>query len=101
MQSPKEEHSRNKEDEFRRSASQRRSFTSRYQRFFYGHFFNCANFGHKAVNCKAYAKNRSNYVGYLNSSYSRKSYETYNRNQKNFCSLRNEVEIYKCNNFGQ
>jgi hypothetical protein len=76
------------EDEFRRSASQRRSSTPRYQRFFYGHCFNCANFGHKVVNCRAYAKNRSNYAGYLNNSYPRKSYEAYNRNQNSFGSLR-------------
>jgi hypothetical protein len=88
------------EDKFRRSASQRRSSIPRYQRFFYGHCFNCANFGHKVVNCRAYAKNRSNYAGYLNNSYPRKSYEAYNRNQNSFGSLSNEVECYKCHNYG-
>jgi hypothetical protein len=37
---------------------------------------------------------------YLNNSYPRRSYEAYNRNQNSFGSLRNEVECYKCNNFG-
>ena len=88
------------EEKFRRSASQRRSSIPRYQRLFYGHCFNCANFGLKVVNFIAYAKNRSNYEGYLNNGYSVKSYEAYNINQNNFGSLSNEVECYKCNNFG-
>jgi hypothetical protein len=66
-----------------------------YKRLFYGHCFNCDNFGHKVVNYKAYAKNQSNYVGYLNNSYPRKSHEAYKRNKKNVGSLNNEVEFYK------
>ena len=34
----------------------RRSLTSRYQQIFFGHCYSCNNFGHKAVNCKAYGK---------------------------------------------
>jgi hypothetical protein len=71
-----------------------------YQRFFYGHCFNCVNFGHKAVNCRAYPKNISNNVGYLNNIYPIRYYEAYTRNQNRFGSLSNEVECYKCNNFG-
>jgi hypothetical protein len=54
------------EDKFRRSASQRRPYSPRYKIFFYDHCLDCANFGHKVVNCRAYAKNRSNNAGYLN-----------------------------------
>jgi hypothetical protein len=88
------------EEKFRRSASQRRLSIPKYQRLFYGHCFNCANFGHKVVNCRAYAKNRSNYIGYLNNSYPKKYYESYSRNQNSFGSLRNEVESYKCHTYG-
>jgi hypothetical protein len=91
MQAPKEEHSINKEDKFRRSAFQRRSSTPRYQRFFYGHCFNYANFRQKVVNCRDYDKNQRNYAGYLNNSYPIKSYEAYNRNQNSFVSFCNEV----------
>jgi hypothetical protein len=45
------------EDKFRRSASQRRSSTTRYQRFFYGHCFNYSNLGHKSINYRSCAKN--------------------------------------------
>jgi hypothetical protein len=31
--------------------AQRRQLFSRYKEFFYGYYFYCANFGHKAVNC--------------------------------------------------
>jgi hypothetical protein len=40
--------------EFRRTTTQRRSPTSKYQNLFYGHFFTCNNFGHKVVDCRAY-----------------------------------------------
>jgi len=51
--------------EFRRTTSQRRSFTPKYESFFYGYFFTCANFGHKVVDRKAYGRNvqaRNSYV---------------------------------------
>jgi hypothetical protein len=43
--------------EFRRTTSQRISFTPRYERLFYGHFFTCINFGHKVVDSGAYGRN--------------------------------------------
>ena len=52
-------------NEFRRTTSQRRSFTPKYQNFFYGHCFNCTNFGHKVVYCMDYGRNsqaRNSYV---------------------------------------
>jgi hypothetical protein len=36
---------------------QRRSFTPRYENFFYGHFFYCTNFGHKVADCRDYKRN--------------------------------------------
>jgi hypothetical protein len=55
--------------------------------------------GYKDINCKSYAKKRSNYGGYSRNNYLRKPLEAYNRNYNNFFSLNNEVECYKCNNF--
>ena len=43
--------------EFKRTTSQRRSFTPRNQSFFYGHCFSCNNFGHKVVYSRAYGRN--------------------------------------------
>jgi hypothetical protein len=65
--------------EFRRTTSQRRSFTPRYQSLFYGHCFTCNNFGHKVVDCRAYGRNGQ----------ARNVYVTpYN------------IECYKCHNYG-
>jgi hypothetical protein len=61
--------------EFRRTTSQRRSFTPRYQNLFYGYCFNCTNFGHKAIDCKAYGRSDT-YVDPHN------------------------IECYKCHNYG-
>jgi hypothetical protein len=80
--------------------SQRRSSTPMYQKQNYGHFFNCANFGNKVVNCRAYEKNRRNYLRYMNNGYPIKYYEAYNINENNFGSLSNEVECYKFHKYG-
>ena len=50
---------------FIRTTPQRRSFTPRYENFFYGHFFYCTNFGHKVPDCRDNKRNiqaRSVYV---------------------------------------
>jgi hypothetical protein len=88
------------EEGFRRETPFRRSPTSRYQTIFLGLCYSCNNFGHKAANCRAYAKNRRNYEGYSNNNYPRKSHEAQNINHNSFGSLSNEIECYKCNNFG-
>jgi hypothetical protein len=64
---------------YRRTTPQRRSFTSRYVNLFYGHCFNCTNFGHKVVDCRVYERNdqaRNAYVAPHN------------------------IECYKCHNYG-
>ena len=43
--------------EFRRNTSQRRPFYPRYQGFFTDYCFWRNNFGHNAMNCRAYGKN--------------------------------------------
>jgi hypothetical protein len=66
-------------NEFRRTTSQRISFTPRYESFFYGHCFICTNFGHKVADCRAYGRNGQ----------ARNAYVTpYN------------IECYKCYNYG-
>jgi hypothetical protein len=71
-----------------------------YQTIFLGLFYSCNNFGHKAARCRSYDKQIRNYKGYSNNSYLRKSHETKNKNHNSCCSLSNEIEFYKCNNFG-
>jgi hypothetical protein len=41
----------------RRTTPQRRSFTPRYEKFFYGNCFYCTNFGHKVAYCRDYKRN--------------------------------------------
>jgi hypothetical protein len=71
-----------------------------YQTIFLGLCYSCNNFGHKASNYISYAKKRINYEGYSNNIYPINSHEAKNRNHNSFGSLSNEVECYKCNNFG-
>jgi hypothetical protein len=51
--------------DLRRNTPKRRSFNPRYVNLFYGHCFNCTNFGHKLIDCRAYERNdqvRNSYV---------------------------------------
>jgi hypothetical protein len=65
--------------EFKRTTSQRISFTLKYEKLFSGHCFICTNFGHKTTDCRAYGRNGQ----------ARNAYETpYN------------IECYKCHNYG-
>jgi hypothetical protein len=95
QQSPME---RNQEENYRGTTSFIRSH--RYQAIFLVSCYSCNNFGHKAINCKAYAKNKRNYEGHPRINHLRKPHEAYNINYDNFGSLNDEVECYKCNNFG-
>jgi hypothetical protein len=56
--------------EFIRAIPPRRPFTNRYQNLFLGYCFSCNNFGHNAIDCRAYA--RSDHVRKIN----RGSYKT-------------------------
>ena len=73
----------------------RRKFPSRYQHIFYGYCYSCGKFGHKAVEFRTYPRNEYN---------SRRSvkYEPprAQRNINRFENLRNNIECYKCRNFG-
>jgi len=91
---------RTQEENYRTIAPSKRSPTLKYQTIFFGLCYLCNNFGHKAINCKSYAKNKNNYGGYSRNNYLRKPHEAYNRNCNNFGSSNDEVECYKCNNFG-
>ena len=46
-------------DEFRIYAPTRRSPIPRYQIFFFGLCYSCNNYGHKVIDCRAYAHNRN------------------------------------------
>ena len=68
--------------------------TSRYQHIFFGHCYSCNNFGHKALNCRAYGKLRA----YKKNASSNKPK---GRNHNFFAPLqRYDIECYKCNNHG-
>jgi hypothetical protein len=84
---------RNKKENYKRTTPFRRSL--RYQTIFLGLCYSCNNFGHKAINCKAYAKNRDNYEGHSRINHLRKSHDVFNKNYNSFGSLNDEVECYK------
>jgi hypothetical protein len=52
---PESSHKNNK-NEFKIVVPPRRPFTNRYQNLFLGYCFSCNNFGHKAIDCRAYAR---------------------------------------------
>ena len=73
----------------------RRKFPSRYQHIFYGYRYSCGKFGHKAIECRTYLRKEHNSRSFV-------KYEP-PRAQKNinrFEHLRNNIECYKCRNFG-
>ena len=94
--------------DYRRTTPPRRPSLLRYQNFFFGICYSCNNFGHKAIDCRAYGRNRntwnrSNYERPINQyedNNLRKSYEAADRNYNHFGVLSNEIECHKCNNFG-
>jgi hypothetical protein len=71
---------RTQEEDCRRDAPFRRFPTLRYQTIFLGLCYSCNNFGHKDINCRSYAKTRSNYEGYSRNNYLRKPSEAFNIN---------------------
>jgi hypothetical protein len=91
---------RTREEDYIRVAPLKRYPTLKYQTIFLGLCYSCNNFGHKDINYRSYAKNRRNYEGYSRNNYHKKLHEAYNINYNKFGSLNNELECYKCNNFG-
>jgi hypothetical protein len=97
-------------DEFRRVSPSRRPFTTRYQNIFLGYFFSCKNFGHKAIDCKAYGRNdymrnrskisHKNYKDDHMNNKTRGFHGHVDRNYNPFSPLHYKVECYKCNNYG-
>jgi hypothetical protein len=81
--------------DFRRTTPTRRTPASRYQNIFLGLCYSCNNFGHKAINCRAYAKGRntSNLSSYENpknnyeGKYPRNPREVFYGNYNNFGAL--------------
>jgi hypothetical protein len=108
QQKPDSSHKNNK-NEFRRVVPPQRPFTNRYQNLFLGYCFSCNNFGHKAIDCRAYARsdhvrdrNRGSYKtskdDYV-SNKTRSSHGFANINYNSFSPLL-DIECYKCNNYG-
>ena len=72
----------------------RRPVTSRYQHIFFGHCYLYNNFGHKALNYRAYGK----FCDYKKNESSNKPKV---RNHNSFTPLQKyDIECYKCNNNG-
>ena len=74
--------------DFKRTTPTRRPPTPRYQNIFLGLCYSSNNFGHKAINCRSYAKgrntwNRSNYENtkdHYEENYPKKPLEEFDRN---------------------
>ena len=68
--------------------------TSIHQQIIFCHCYSCNNFGHKALNCRAYRK----FQDYKKNTSSNKPEA---RNHKFFAPLQiYDIECYKCNNHG-
>ena len=86
----------------------RRPPIPRYQFFFFGFFYAWNNYGHKVVDCRAYALNRNTWSRnrHQNSRYMfegncvRKLQVSPDKTHNRFGVLNYEIECYKCNNFG-
>jgi hypothetical protein len=95
-------------DDFRRYALARRPPIPMYPFFFFGLCYSCNNYGHNAIDCRAYARNRNTWSinSYENSrsqfdgNYVRKPRGAFDKNYNRFGALNYEIECYKCNNFG-
>lgn len=90
-----------KRNGFKRTTPPRRPFTTRFQILFIVYSFSCNIFGHKAINCRAYAKSdhvrrrdRGDYVSEVKSSHEN------DRNYNPFTPLLYNIEYYKCNDYG-
>ena len=96
----------NNKNEFKRVVPRRRTFKNRYQNIFLGYCFSCNNFGHKAIDWRAYT--RSDHVRDRNMGSYKTSKDDYVRNKtrishgfanKNYNSfaplLDYNIEIYK------
>ena len=84
---------RNKKENYKRTTPFRRS--PKYQTIFLGLCYSCNNFGHKAINFKAYEKNIDNYEGHSRINHLKNPHDVFNINYNNFGSLNDEVESYK------
>ena len=109
--SPKEHHERKQppaitkfqDSNYRRSTTTGIPSTSKYQNIFFGICYSCNNFGHKAINCRAYVRGRNtwNINGYENfKNHDEKPYKEFDRSYNKFGALNYETEGYKCNNIG-
>ena len=94
MQNQQSTEKRSQEEGLWRTIPQRRS-PPKYQTIFLGICYSCNNFGHKVVNCKAYARNGGNSGNCSRNAYSRRSWEDYKESYNLFGYLRNEEECYK------
>ena len=95
-------------NDLRRYAPSRSPPISRYQSFFSGLCYTCNNYGHKAIDCRAYARyinewgrNRYENSRYqVEENYIKKSQLAFDINYNRFGALNYDIECYRCHNFG-
>jgi hypothetical protein len=75
------------EEGFRRETPFRRSSTPTYQSIFFGLCYECNNFGHKSMNCRANNRNINNFESHIKRGYPRRPSETQRRSYNMFESL--------------
>lgn len=77
--------SKNRNSAFKRFPTAEHIHMGRFNHsYFYGYFFTCNYFGHKAINCRVFSRRNLGFV-----------------NRNSFAPLRNyNVICYKCNKFG-
>jgi hypothetical protein len=94
-------------NEFRKVMTPRRPTMNMYEYLFLGNCFSCNNFGHKAIDYRAYPRNDQRRNGGMynapQNNYVNNKVKNHvdNKNINSFSPLFNyDIEYYKCHNFG-
>jgi hypothetical protein len=75
-------------------------YQNMYPHIFFGYFFACSNFGHKAMNCRAYGRKNLRVKNY-NLKYNQIVNQVKRRNYNSFAPLQEgNLECFICHNYG-
>jgi hypothetical protein len=78
----------------------KKAYQNRYPHIFYGYFFACSNFRHKAMNCRSYRRKNLRVKNY-NLKDNQKVNQVKRRYYKSFAPLQEvDLECFICHNYG-
>jgi hypothetical protein len=75
-------------------------YQNKYPHIFFGYCFACSNFGHKAMNCRAYGRKNLRIKNY-NLKYNQIVDQVKSRNYNSFAPLQEgNLDCFRCHNYG-